>query len=163
MAVRGAWGATLIETPNGRTLLYDAGRLLDEDRAPEIIQQALWSRGKSRLDAIVLSHADIDHFNAVPRLVEVMPPSTIIVHPTFVDFDESSVRDAVERWTRAGVPTRSAWSGDKLRLDPEVELTVLVPAAGSRHAVDNENSLALRVSCRGPRRSSPVTSRGGTG
>jgi competence protein ComEC len=145
----GHGGATLIETPHGRTLLYDAGRLLDEDRAPEIIQQALWSRGKSRLDAIVLSHADIDHFNAVPRLVEVMPPSTIIVHPTFVDFDESSVRDAIERWTRAGVPTRFAWSGDKLRLDPEVELTVLVPAAGSRHAADNENSLALRVSCRG--------------
>jgi competence protein ComEC len=145
----GHGGATLIETPHGRTLLYDAGRLLDEDRAPEIIQQALWSRGHSRLDAVILSHADIDHFNAVPRLVEVMPPSVIVVHPSFADFGESSVRDAIERWTRAGVPTRFTWSGDTLRIDPEVELTVLAPRAMTRHAKDNENSLTLRVACRG--------------
>lgn len=145
----GHGGATLIETPHGRTLLYDAGRLLDEDRAPEIIQQAIWSRGRSRLDAVILSHADIDHFNAVPRLVEVMPPSVIVVHPSFAKFGESAVRDAVERWTRAGIPTRFAWAGDTLRLDSEVEGMVLAPRAMTRHDKDNENSLVVRIDCRG--------------
>ena len=49
------------------------------------------ARGLTRLDALVISHADIDHFNAVPGLLENFPVGAIYLNPKFLDFRQSSV------------------------------------------------------------------------
>ena len=63
--------SVLIETPRGKTILYDAGGMAGGTRAARTVEGVLWSSGYSRLDAILISHADADHCNAVPELTGV--------------------------------------------------------------------------------------------
>ncbi len=66
----GHGGCTVLEAPDGRTLLYDAGALggPEGDRPPNLA--FLWHRGISRIDEVFLSHADLDHFNGLPALLD---------------------------------------------------------------------------------------------
>ena len=75
----------VIELPSGQTVLYDAGSLGSPEMAHRIVSSFLWSRGIGRIDAIVLSHADIDHYNAVPGLVERFPVDIVYVSPMMFD------------------------------------------------------------------------------
>ena len=145
----GHGGATLVECPNGRTLLFDCGRLQDHDRARQIIQSALWSKGHSRIDVVVLSHADIDHFNALPGLLETMPVGQVLFHPSFLEWNQPAVRDLIETIAKSHTPLRLVWAGDKLRLDHGVEIAVAGPAPMFRSTDDNANSVSLALSYRG--------------
>src|SRR5262249_43011768 len=59
----GHGGCTLLETPNGRVLLYDAGAMGGPEVTRRHIAPYLWWRGHRRIDELFLSHADLDHFN----------------------------------------------------------------------------------------------------
>ena len=87
----GHGGAILIETPAGRTLLYDAGAMQDGRVAERAVQSTLWERRDAGLDAIVLSHADVDHFNGAAGLMETVPVGRLFVSQQFLDFRQKSV------------------------------------------------------------------------
>src|SRR5581483_4671645 len=59
----GHGGCTVLETADGRTILYDAGSLAGPEVGRRQIAPFLWHRGIRHIDEIVLSHADLDHFN----------------------------------------------------------------------------------------------------
>ncbi len=141
----GHGAAVLIELPNQQTILYDAGCLEDANRARQAIESALIARGKVRLDAVVISHADIDHFNAVPGLTENVPVGRLLVSPTFLDFRQPSVRMVCEAAHAAGIPLKLVWSDDRLRCDPQVELQILQPPAKGLGLDDNANSIVLSI------------------
>ena len=75
----------VLELPSGQTILYDAGSLGSPELATQIIASFLWERGIDRIDAIVLSHADIDHYNAVPGLLERFPVGVVYISPMMFD------------------------------------------------------------------------------
>jgi competence protein ComEC len=137
--------AVLLELPDGTTLLYDAGTLGSGQRAQRAVQEALWSAGRSRLDAVIISHADVDHFSGVAGLLETVPTGEALFAQSFLDFEQSSVRSLCESAARAGVPLRLLWQGDRLRADPNVLIDVLHPPCGKGDALDNANSVVLHV------------------
>ncbi len=141
----GHGAAVLIELPNQQAILYDAGSLEDANRARQAVESALIARGKVRLDAVVISHADVDHFNAVPGLLENIPVERLFVSPTFLDFRQPSVRMVCEATHAAGVPLQLVWSNDRLRSDPQVELQILQPPATGLGPDDNANSIVLSL------------------
>ncbi|HVW01947.1 MAG TPA: ComEC/Rec2 family competence protein, partial [Planctomycetaceae bacterium] len=141
----GHGGAILCELPSGQTLLYDAGSLQDPDRAEYAIRNAMHEAKLSRIDALVISHADVDHFNAVPGLLETGRIGAIYVSPTFLDFGQSSVRTACDRAVKAKVPVRLLWKGDRLRNNSSATIEVLHPKATGRYPDDNANSIVLRI------------------
>ena len=65
--------STLLELPDGKMLLYDAGSMGDPRRTARTIAAELRRRGHRRIDAVVLSHADADHCNAMPHLIGEIP------------------------------------------------------------------------------------------
>lgn len=146
----------LIEGPSGETLLYDAGSLGTPDYATQTIASYLWYRGLRRVDGIVLSHADIDHYNAVPGLLERFRVGTVYVSPVmFSQFGPNAgslgptvLREAIER---AGVPLREIWSGDRLRVGSDIAIDVLHPPRRGVVGSDNANSITLAVECAGKR------------
>jgi competence protein ComEC len=157
----------LIEGPGGETLLYDAGSLGSPDAATRTISSYLWHRGHLRIDGIVLSHADIDHYNAVPGLLERFRVGAIYVSPVMYrscGFGEAegdakpqakeaidgpgALREAIER---ARVPVRQVWAGDRLRLGPEVAIDILHPPRLGVVGNDNANSITLVVEHAGRR------------
>src|SRR5581483_1579382 len=62
--------AVLIRSAEGRATLYDCGKLNDPHVGRRVIAPALWSRGLGRIDQVILSHADSDHYNGLPDLLD---------------------------------------------------------------------------------------------
>ena len=169
----------LLEGPKGETLLYDAGSLGSPELATRTVSSYLWERGKFHIDAVVLSHADTDHYNALPGLLERFRVGTVYMSP--VMFKECGFREegsvakvpgsassslnsepqpvnpltgpAVLRAAidRAGVPVRQIWAGDRLRLGREVSIEVLHPPRLGVVGNDNANSVTLYVEHAGRR------------
>jgi competence protein ComEC len=146
----------LLEMPGGETLLYDAGSLGSPDYATEAVAGYLWDRGILRLDGIVLSHADVDHYNAVPGLLERFHVAAVYVSPLMFDrFGASGPIDGPTELRRAidkaGVPIREIWAGDRLRTSAGVTIDVLHPPREGVIASDNANSVVLAVEYAGRR------------
>jgi competence protein ComEC len=127
----------------------------------------LWHEGVSRIDTLVISHADIDHFNAVPELLERFAVGEMVVPPPFLKSDSWAVGEVLRLARAAGIPVRAAAAGDSFALDPLCRVRVLHPTAGrddphvhnvllkdamgDAMATDNETSLVLAVESAGRR------------
>ncbi len=141
----------VLELPGDQTILYDAGSLGSPNGASRTIAGYLWSRGITRIDAVVLSHADVDHYNAMPGLLERFDIGVVYVSPLMFDPWANDGRLTAPEYLRAaieqaGVPLREIWMNDRLAADDSrIELEILHPP---RHGVvgrDNANSLLLSV------------------
>ncbi|MFN0051459.1 MAG: ComEC/Rec2 family competence protein [Planctomycetales bacterium] len=137
--------SVLVELPNGKTLLYDAGQLQNGQRASHTVQAALWERGIPRIDAVLVSHADLDHFNGVPGLARTTRLGEVLAHPTFLQSDQEEVRMAREQLAERRIPLRAIWAGDRLMLDGRVSITIRHPERDERYPLDNANSLVCEI------------------
>ena len=143
--------AVLVESQSGKTLLYDAGHLGSPLGAVRPVSEVLWSRGITHLDAVVISHADSDHFNGLPELAGRFSIGRVYVSP--VMFEE--VQPAVDELRRAllarGLEFETLSGGDRLRLDDATVAEVLHPPRRGVIGSDNANSIVLTVTCEGRR------------
>lgn len=150
----GHGGAVLLELPDGRTLLYDAGSIQNPKRAERAIETVLWNRGHHRIDGVIISHADIDHYNAVPGLLERIPVGTVFAERSFLDFSQEPVRECCESAFRQGVPIRLIAEGDRLAVGDDVAIRILHPSdpwEGGSRSNDNAHSLVVLVEYAGRR------------
>lgn len=143
----GHGSSTLIQTTSGKNLLCDCGCLASGRFGVDTISQVLWNRGIRRLDGIVLSHADADHYNALPGLLKRFSVQTVYVPPQmFFDEPDRSALAALHRAIdEAGVPIREIQSGDLLNLGEECHMEVLHPAKRYALESNNANSMVLLV------------------
>jgi competence protein ComEC len=144
----GHGGCAVIETPDGRCLMYDAGSTVGPAVARRTVAPYLWHRGVRRIDELFVSHADADHFNGVAELVRRFPVGQVTLTPSFADKPAADVAATLEALDRAGVPRRIASTGDRFTAG-EVELEVLHPPPSGPPGVENERSLVLHVRYKG--------------
>jgi competence protein ComEC len=140
----GHGGCTVLETPDGRTLLYDTGALGGPDVTRRQVAPFLWSRGIRRVDEVFLSHADLDHFNGLPQLLDRFAVGQVTWTPTFADKRAPGVEHVVAELARRGVAVRVAKQGDVFTAGP-VKLEVLHPPAEGVSGNENARSLVLAV------------------
>jgi len=76
--------ATLIVTPSGESLLYDAGYAVD-DRDAKRIYAAAQQAGLKKIDSFVLSHYHGDHVGGLPALAKMIPIDRYFDHGDAVD------------------------------------------------------------------------------
>lgn len=155
----GHGSSMLIETPGGEVILYDAGSLGSPGRSTEIISRMLWSRGIRKIDAVILSHADVDHYNAMPGLMERF--SIGAVWTTRVMFDPwepnspySGPVKLEEILNEQKIPILELALGDIIQLgdkNQRVTFEVLHPTELGVIGSDNANSLVLGVEHLGKR------------
>jgi competence protein ComEC len=147
----GHGAAILVECPNGETLLYDVGSMQDGRIAERAVQETLWQRRRHGLDAVMISHADTDHFNGAADLMRSVPVGTLLVSQQFLDFKQPAVAALCESTAAGGVPIRLVRDGDRLKLDDRVTIRVLHPPFGRPHSDDNANSIVLAIEFAGRR------------
>ena len=143
--------SVLVEMPDGRKLLYDCGRLGWPSQGSRAIAATLWSRGVSRLDAIVISHADTDHFNALPDLLDRFSVGAVYVSPQMFARPNPAVtalRDAIRL---RGIVCRTLSAGDRLWDDGPARLEVLHPPVEAMNGSDNASSIVLSIELDGRR------------
>ena len=158
MAAVGHGCGILVRGPTGRCLLYDAGRLGAPEAACRSISAVLWSERVPRIDTLVISHADADHFNAVPELLARFPVGEIVVPERFAAGGSPAVGELLAAAAERGVPMRATQAGQSFPLDPLCRVRVLHPAAAAGPAAgeassgdDNSSSLVLAVEAAGRR------------
>jgi len=75
----GQGDSLLLITPEGKTLLLDAGGAVENSRSDfdvgeEVVSPYLWSRGIRRLDVIISSHAHTDHLGGMRSIIANFQP-----------------------------------------------------------------------------------------
>lgn len=79
----GRGSATVIELPDGRTILYDAGTSLPSDAGRNVIVPFLSHRGIRHVDRVYISHPNLDHFSGLPTLLDQIDTDAVIINPCF--------------------------------------------------------------------------------
>jgi competence protein ComEC len=140
----GHGGCTVLETPDGRVLLYDAGALGGPDVTRRQIAPFLWSRNIRRIDEVFLSHADLDHFNGLPGLLDRFAVGQVSCTPSFAEKPAPGVPITLDAIRRRGVPIRILKAGDRLSAG-SVTMEVLHPPLDGPPGKENFRSLVLVV------------------
>lgn len=142
--------SVLVRAPSGRTLLYDCGRMRDPRVGSRVVAPALWRRDVRRVDVLVLSHADLDHFSGLADLLERVPVGEVRVPPGFGANGDRAALDALDACRRRRVPVRPIAAGESIDLGPGVSCRALHPSADWRpDATDNARSVVLDVNTGG--------------
>jgi len=138
--------ATVLRFPDGSTVVYDCGSYGRSDVGRWVAAPALWHWGVRRIDLLVVTHADADHVNGIPALLERFRVGQV-VHSPILDRAEAG-RQLIAMLDGRGIPRRAAMAGDRFEVGEGNVLEVLWPSDWSLrlHPRDqNENSLVLRV------------------
>lgn len=132
----------VVQLPDGRNLLYDCGSLGNFTHSARGIQEPLWALGLSRLDAILLSHADADHYNALPAVLRRFAVDQLVVPRGMLDVDKSGlepIRQAIQRYRipvlQVSREARHLW-GDR-------QINILHPPRVWVDGNENANSLVV--------------------
>lgn len=140
----GHGSCAVLELPDGRVLLYDAGSITGPEVTTRQIAPFLWERGITRLDEVFLSHADLDHFNGLPAVLERFAIGQVSVTPSFFAKDVPGVRHVSDELTRRGTALRVLSAGAVLDAGA-VRIEVLHPPMQGPEGTENARSLVLLV------------------
>ena len=137
--------AVVVRSPSGQTALYDAGKLGDAHVGRRVVAPALWASGITRIDVLILSHADADHFNGVPDLLDRFTIGSVRISPGFEDPTNPGAARLVDEMKARGIPVATIAAGDVIDLGAGLTLTTRLPEPGDLSGTDNARSVVLDV------------------
>lgn len=148
----GAGLAIVLELPDGRNVIYDAGSSTVDDVGRRTVVPFLRHRGIREVQRLFVSHTNLDHYNGIPAVLDAVGSAALVIHPWFAEscsrgsacarlLDEVSQRKVpVETMD----PERLRWQEGDVAF--ELLWPVDVEAAGLS---SNDASIVMRVSYRG--------------
>ena len=77
--------AVFVRLPGKANILFDAGSLHRSDIGRKIVVPFLNYSGINKIDAIIISHNDIDHINGIPEIAEYCTVGGIYANAPFLD------------------------------------------------------------------------------
>lgn len=117
----------LIQLPDGRNFLYDAGQFAPAEYPTRTISAFLWNAGVHSLDAIFISHPDMDHYNAVPGLLRRFRTGEIFVSPQCLETLRRTSHSVQSRPQNTEMKTASADMLRKTEKERREETAVSAP------------------------------------
>jgi competence protein ComEC len=134
----GAGQCAVVELPNGRVMLLDAGSSTLTEPVQKCIAPFLASRGYTSVDEIWLSHGDYDHVSAAAELIRSFGVQRVVVSTEFED-RAASLPDEVllDTIRQRRVRLDHFHRGEHANLSKEVGIDVLWPPANTSLSSNN--------------------------
>lgn len=143
--------STLVRLPDGKHLLYDAGSFGSSAFGLRSVTAVLWDRQIEHLEAVVISHADLDHFNALPELCNRFSIGAVYVSPQMYRQQTEAVSRLRTILRNRRIPLKCLVAGDVLHSEQGWEVACLGPPASGTGGGDNSDSIVLALSLAGRR------------
>lgn len=142
----GQGDAVLVQFPNGRRMLVDAGGSSAEGRdlGHRVIGPTLRVRGLRRLDYLVVTHADRDHIGGAATLVREFRPAEVWMGvPVADDAATAALRAAADA---VGATWRESRRGERVGVGAvQVHVVHPPPPDWERQRVRNDDSVVLAI------------------
>jgi competence protein ComEC len=134
--------AFVIQTPERKTLIYDAGTIGVRDVGEQVIAPFLWKKGITTIDYLILSHSHLDHINGVKSLSERFRIKKVISSPYFSD-------KRISFLSHNKIPIERVSKSNKIYSEPNMSLDILGPPGNltqtHRQYEENDLSLVLKI------------------
>ncbi len=141
-------GSCHLVRAGGHTLMFDCGSGSYPLIGRNSVVPALHALGVARIDTLVISHGDLDHFAGVPDLIAQIDVGRVLLPPQLLHEAHNNSRGTTARLLaelhRRGVSIESVTRGWQAR-HGSVDYAVLWPPADFTHPRDNETSVVLRI------------------
>jgi competence protein ComEC len=137
----GQGDALALRSPRGRWVLVDTGPAQRSgEPASHPVVRALRSRGVTRLEALILTHPDLDHIGGASAVLSQLEVG--VVYDPGLPAGKQAFVDVLEAASDRGVAWRAARTGDLIELDG-LTLRVLHPTG--EHAAGGESNASSVV------------------
>lgn len=141
--------AAVLRPSRDEVWLYDCGWLGNFGNRSHKIDEVLWSMGVTNIDGLILSHADSDHFNALPGLAQRFQIGQVIIPPEMFEGDGRSLSRARQAVQQSNLSVTELNADSPIPLQSLSswweEVSVLHPPRERIDGNDNANSLVLQI------------------
>jgi competence protein ComEC len=141
-------GSCYVLRSAGHTLVFDAGSSTDLDAGRRSIIPAMRRMGVRNIDAIAITHPNLDHYSAVLELIREFTTTEVMVTPQFLAAAEADAHSPMA-FLLAGladerVRVTTLDAGDRRALG-DCSIECLHPSSTDVFDRHNDSSLVLRV------------------
>lgn len=140
----GQGDAALVETPNGKQILIDAGVWSPGyDSGESIILPHLKEVGIDKLEAVILSHPHADHIGGILSLINGIEIGKI--YNSGYEYDSNLYKNYLALARSKRIEIESIKAGDKIEIDPSLLILVLGPEGQKFNSDPNQHSIVLNI------------------
>ena len=135
----GQGDSSLIITPNGNTILIDAG---DEAHAKKVLSYVR-EQGIEKLDLVIATHPDADHIGGMDKVIKNFDIGVFAMPDVSAKTNQYK---QIQRELKAKkMRATRLYQGDEVQIDDDIDFEILSPVKGKKYDDTNEYSIVAKI------------------